>query len=448
MIRLPIRWKFAQWAAVLVGLALVAYSGGTLRNLYKEEREAVDLTIESQGRLLTQLPETELLQRPIAALLQHQPWSALAIFDDRGQLRRLSETLPESLARGATTESQLHTARLPGKAAWRLQTYRAGRLTVVIAHDLSEVDEIIHDLMVSYALSLPLVLLVAALGGWWVAGRALRPIRTLMVSAESIRADLTEWRVPIDPREPHDELRRLAEALNATLTRLATSYQQSQRFAADASHELRTPLTIMRGELDRLIRHPGLDRPVEEKLLSLQEEVARLDRITEHLLLLARFDAGGAVVERQAVDLSQLVADVCEDVELLGETHHVTLRSTIPPALTVQGDAGHLRRALLALLDNAVRYNRESGEVVCQLLRTGDKAEIRIQNTGPGIPDQARPQLFQRFFRADPARVRGGHGLGLSLAREIARAHGGEIALAEPGAPDRTEFVFSLPISL
>jgi signal transduction histidine kinase len=447
MRRLSIRWKFAQWAAVLVGLALLAYSAGTLRNLHHEQIEAVDLTIESRGRLFSGMPEAEILSRPLDVLLQYQPWSALAVFNDKGQLERLSPKLPEQLARAATTEPRLHTARTPGKAAWRLQAYRAGKLTVVVGHDLEEVEEIVRDLMVAYVLSLPIALAVAALGGWWVAGHALRPIRALMVSAENIRPDLPEWRVPIEPKEPRDELRRLAEALNATLTRLATSYQQSQRFAADASHELRTPLTIMRGELDRLIRHPGLEPAVEEKLLSLQEEVVRLDRITEHLLLLARFDAGNAVMQRQTVDLSKLVADGCEDIELLAAVHKITLRTLVPPALAVMGDAIHLRRALLALLDNAVRYNHESGEISCQLLEASGKAEIHIVNTGVGIPAESRGQLFQRFYRADPARGRGGHGLGLSLAREIVRAHGGDIILAEQSLPNRTEFVLSLPLS-
>jgi signal transduction histidine kinase len=113
----------------------------------------------------------------------------------------------------------------------------------------------------------------------------------------------------------------------------------------------------------------------------------------------------------------------------------------------IEGDAGHLRRALLALLDNAVRYNHENGEISCEVLHVGGRVEIRIQNTGIGVPAESRAQLFQRFYRADPARGRGGHGLGLSLAREIARAHGGDIVLAERSPPNRTEFILSLPLS-
>jgi signal transduction histidine kinase len=144
------------------------------------------------------------------------------------------------------------------------------------------------------------------------------------------------------------------------------------------------------------------------------------------------------------MNLSRLITDVCEDVELLSSAQQIALRTVVPPDIFVEGDAAHLRRALLALLDNAVRYNHAGGEVSCALDLDGAQAAIHIRNTGPGIPAEARPQLFQRFFRADRARTRGGHGLGLSLAREIARAHGGDVVLAD-GDREHTEFILALP---
>jgi signal transduction histidine kinase len=323
---------------------------------------------------------------------------------------------------------------------------RQGRSTIVIAHSLVEANDIIQNLMLAYGLSLPVVLLMAAAGGWWVSGRALRPLRALTAAAESVRPDLPEWRVPVDPAGARDELRRLADVLNDMLTRLERSFQQSQRFAADASHELRTPLTIMHGEIERLVQVPGTDPAVAEKLVSLQEEILRLDLITEHLLLLARFDSGAAVMQRERVNLSKLITSACEDVELLSSAQRITLRTVVPPDIFVEGDAAHLRRALLALLDNAVRYNQPEGEISCALDVDGPQAAIHIRNTGPGIPAEARAQLFQRFFRVDQARTRGGHGLGLSLAREIARAHRGDVTLAE-GDREHTEFVLTLPLA-
>jgi signal transduction histidine kinase len=287
------------------------------------------------------------------------------------------------------------------------------------------------------------VLVVAALGGWWVAGRALAPLRDLTAAAESIRAVRLDRRVPVAPA--NDEIRRLADVLNAMLGRLEKSFEHAQRFAADASHELRTPLTIMHGEIERLLRTPNLDRMHEEKLLSLQEEIGRLDRITEHLLLLARFDTGNVAMRREPVDFSALVAGTCEDAELLAEAQAITLTTHVGPGIIVAGDDAHLRRVVLTLLDNAVRYNHVNGKVESTLELRSTGVELRVRNTGPGVPESGRAQLFQRFFRVDPARGRGGHGLGLSLAREIARAHDGEIELGPNVQEGWTEFILTLP---
>jgi two-component system heavy metal sensor histidine kinase CusS len=314
---------------------------------------------------------------------------------------------------------------------------------VLLAFQLDEVIEVVSHLLLAYAISLPFVLALAGLGGWWVAGRALVPLRGLTVAAETIGVDALDHRVPVPPSG--DELARLATVLNAMLTRLEHGLRQAQRFAADASHELRTPLTVMHGEIERLLHAPRLDPALEPKLLSLQEEIARLNRITQQLLLLARFDSGAFPLARERTDFSELVTAACEDAELLAAERRLTIHPQIVSGLEVHGDPAHLRRAVLTLLDNATRYNHDGGRVECRLLATDTGVEWRVGNTGPGIPADAVPQLFQRFFRADPARQRGGHGLGLSLAREIARAHHGDLALAPRTAPGWTEFVLTIP---
>jgi heavy metal sensor kinase len=322
-------------------------------------------------------------------------------------------------------------------------TLRRGESTIVLAHTLAELNDIMRDLLLGYAVLFPVVLIISALGGWWAAGRALAPLRELTVAAESIRADHLDRRVPVYPA--NDEIRRLTDVLNAMLARLEQSFQQAQRFAADASHELRTPLTIMHGEIERLLRTPNLERGHEEKLLSLQEEIGRLDRITEQLLLLARFDSGQVTLAREAMDVSGMVETACEDAEMLADAREVELSTSIAAGIRVDGDQAHLRRVILALLDNATLYNAAGGKVHCALERKGGRVELRVRNTGPGIPAAARGQLFQRFFRVDPARTRGGHGLGLSLSREIVRAHGGDVELNAAAEAGWTEFVVTLP---
>jgi heavy metal sensor kinase len=440
---LPIRWKFALWGAVLVGMVLVAFAGVTFLNLYREEIHSVDLALETEAHHIATLTQPNILEKTLEELVQLQPWFAVAEFDDNGRITRRSPSLPERLARAALAEEGVHTARAATGQAWRLQTFRRGAFTYVLGHALDEVNDIARDLLFSYLLSLPVALLVAAVGGWWVAGRALRPLRDLTTAAEAVRAERLDWRVPA--LAANDEIRRLADVLNAMLGRLEKSFQQSQRFAADASHELRTPLTIMHGEIEQLLRAPHLDPSHEGTLLSLQEEIGRLNRITEHLLLLARFDGGNAGMRREPVDFSALVSGACEDAELLASAHDVELSSEIAPNITVTGDDAHLRRVVLALLDNATRYNYAGGQVRCTLDARGGNVELRVRNTGPGIPEASRGQLFQRFFRVDPARARGGHGLGLSLSREIARAHGGSVELDRSAPEGWTEFVVTLP---
>lgn len=442
---LPIRLKFALWASALTGIVLAVYSVGTFINLYHEQIETVDLEIEGEARHFLELHPKGMAQVSADEITRHQPWIALAHFDETGRIKRHSDRLPESLARAALNEPGLHTAHADN-LVWRIGTWRQGQETVVVAYDLEEVHDIALDLVMSYFLSLPVVLLVAGLGGWWVAGRALVDVRNLTTAAETVQAVRLDQRVPVPAAD--DEIHRLALVLNAMLSRLEASFTQAQRFAADASHELRTPLTIMRGEVEQLLHANGLSSVQEAKLLSVQEEIHRLDRITEQLLLLARFDAGRADLKREPLDLSALVREACDDAELLAAVNEVRLTTTIAGSVFVTGDKTQLRRLLLNLLQNATHYNSPGGTVVCAVEIRAAAVTVRVANTGPAILPDQRERIFERFFRADPSRTeRSGHGLGLSLCREIAHAHGGEIVLKPDAKDGWVEFELTLPLS-
>ena len=264
-------------------------------------------------------------------------------------------------------------------------------------------------------------------------------------TAAAIEAGALELRLP--PASVNDEVGRLTTMLNKMLERLEKNFRQAERFAADASHELRTPLTIMRGEIETLLTRSDLAPDIENRLLSLQEEIARLNRIIEHLLLLARFDAGQAASIREPVDLSALARETCEDAELFSSAQNIRIEAFIAADVVVSGDPGQLRRVLLNLLDNACKFNIPGGLVRCALEKDDPLARLVVTNTGPGIPPEMQSRLFKRFFRADAARVQAGHGLGLSLCREIIQAHGGEIHLAQDSQDGFTQFVVTLPQS-
>jgi signal transduction histidine kinase len=308
----------------------------------------------------------------------------------------------------------------------------------------------VSDVLEAYLLALPVVLIVVAAGSWWTARRALQPIATITKAAASITAEHLDARLP--PQEVNDEIGQHVLVLNDMFDRLQRGFEQATRFTADASHELRTPLTILRGEIEGALRLERLGTVEENVFVSLLEQVQGLQKISENLLLLARFDAGKTQIARERVDLSALVTDAVEDAELLASPSGLDVSADVAAGVIVEGDPLLLRRLLLNLIDNAVRYNRPKGSVRLSLKQmetaaaSKTEAVFTLANTGAGIPEKRRGELFQRFFRLDADRnhATGGTGLGLSLCREIAVAHGGRIELTR-GESDATEFTVTLP---
>jgi signal transduction histidine kinase len=420
-------------AFVLVALALLM--AAALLHFRTRQIEQVDL--ELQAAILAPRDAAGL---PAAM----QPFMAFGRFDDAGQLVASAGDFPAEAARLALSRTGPFSVSQTGES-WRfLAGFRENNSKLVIAYDLYEVRDVVLDMVKACLILLPVLSALAAFGVWHLSRRVLEPVRLLTDTATELATSSLNRRVPLPPAE--DDVRRLALAFNGMLTRLEKGFEQARRFSADASHEMRTPLTIMRGEISRLLRAPDLPTGVEAKLLSLQEEIGRLERITEQLLLLARFDAGQDGREHHdSLDFSALVREACEDAELLASARGLKLHVSLTDTPPVRGDALLLRRLVLNLLDNATRYNRPNGEVWCELAVMRPMLELRVRNTGMGVSSRERERLFERFFRADASRARGGHGLGLALSREIARSHGGELELVPDSGEGLTEFRLTLP---
>jgi heavy metal sensor kinase len=325
-------------------------------------------------------------------------------------------------------------------AVWRVGAFPDGPLTLYVAVDLSRFHDRAGHVTGLFLIVLIPTLLVAAAGGWWLAGRALRPVAALTEAAEGITAAQLERRIP----ESGDrEFARLTRVFNDMLGRLQRSYQQAVRFSADVSHELNTPLTIMQGEVETALTQAPEGSPAQLALASQLEEVQRLKGMVKKLLLLSRADAGTLSPQLEAFDLSGCVADCCEDFEALAP--ELRFEVEVEPGLTVQADPSLLPLIPQNLLANAVRYNQPDGFVRVTLAREDGRVRLRVANSGLAIAGEDRERVFERFYRGDPARGReAGAGLGLSLAREFARAHGGDLVL-EPAA-DATTFVLRLPV--
>jgi signal transduction histidine kinase len=265
-------------------------------------------------------------------------------------------------------------------------------------------------------------------------------------AAERIHAKALRTRIPNPPA--HDEIERLVSVLNNTFDRLERSFAQATRFSSEASHELKTPLTIMRGEIESALSNDSID-PQNEKLLeSLLQQTHRLSAIVENLLLLSRADAGALNLRKKAVDFSGLCQELAADAEILALRRNIDLSSTIENEVQIRADEWYLRRLLLNLLDNAIKYNTHSGRVEIRLTKSGYLASFRIANTGPEISEEHQIRIFERFYRTEASRASEvvGSGLGLSICREIVLAHQGQIWM-ERTRPGWTVFVVNLPLA-
>jgi heavy metal sensor kinase len=359
----------------------------------------------------------------------------------------LSET---ALRNAATGKETFETVREPGSpdGGVRLLTLPVsvgGRLVhlVQVGMALERVEQARTRFLLVSATLAPLALVAAVLGGWFLAGRALAPVDAMVVAARRISAEDLSLRLAGPERD--DELGRLASVLNDMLDRLQRSFAAARQFSADAAHELRTPLTILKGELEVSLHTapPGME--YRSTLESCLEEVNRLAALIEDLLFLARADADAVTLPREPVDLAALAGDAAPGLHALAERAGVALTThVLPDAITVRGSAPLLFRVIFNLGENAIKY-AGAGRTVDVAVRTeGNDAVLTVRDTGPGIAVAEHERIFDRFYRADPARERGGTGLGLPLARSIVRLHGGTITVES--APEHgTTFHVRLP---
>ena len=289
----------------------------------------------------------------------------------------------------------------------------------------------------------PLALGGAGIGGWFLARRALAPVNAMVEAARRIEAEDLSQR--LETHDQSDELGRLASVLNDMLARLERSFSAVRHFSADAAHELRTPLTILKGEMEVALRASQTEDEYRQVLGSCLEEVDRLSALVNDLLFLARSDSGGLDPALTSVNLAEVIEEARPALLALAERKAVGCRISSPAAVWVRGNASMLFRLIFNLGENALKYTPAGGQVDLRLTRQADRARLEVQDTGPGIAAEDREQIFERFYRADAARTRGGTGLGLALVRSIVLLHQGRIGLdSEVGRGSRFWVVLPL----
>ncbi|MEP6781532.1 MAG: ATP-binding protein [Gemmatimonadaceae bacterium] len=312
-------------------------------------------------------------------------------------------------------------------------------MVVAALRSTEEDQKLLESVRKTFLFVIPVALLVSIALGYAIARRSLAPIEAMAKQAAIISAATLDERLPVV--NEHDELGRLATVINDLLERVQGAFRLQRQFVADASHELRTPIAIVRGEADVTLQRPNRDEEeYREALVVIQDESVRLTRIVDDLFLLARTDAGAPVAVHKPLDLRELALGAVRSVRTIADDHDIVLEQELPDdPLIIQGDAPLLRRLLLNLLDNALKYTPRGGNVGIEMQREEHTVSIVVHDSGPGISKALRDRVFDRFVRAGPnerppahndsPRASSGAGLGLAIAAAIAAAHHGTLTL-------------------
>src|SRR5512134_1187846 len=475
-----IRRRLTFWYTVALTVTVVAF--GTL--LYLERRQSslreLDqrLLLEADladrwltesynvlGRIVTTAGARPSLDPGISAYLEAIR-DYLIVVDTTGGVLALSEVGRElSAADIQRLTSVLDSLRLP-KVSGTLDLsapagtvrYLAVRMEgagpevggVLVATSSSRVAFGPAALLRSMLLIAPVILIGAIVVGYWLAGTSLRPVEVIMDEVDAISDGRSLHRrlaVPISG----DEMARLALTVNGMLARLEQSFASLHRFTADASHELKTPLMVLRAGVERALVHPGVPPEILQSLDETLAQINQMSEMVENLLTLARADEGRAPLAVEESDLRELLGDVAETAGMLGESAGITVRADIPEhRVLLAVDRHRIREMLLNLVTNAIKYTPQGGTVGLGLEEDDGAVVITVRDSGIGIAPGDLPHIFERFWRADPARSRTGDrpgtGLGLAITKWIAEAHGGTITVqSRPGRG--TVFVVRLPKS-
>jgi heavy metal sensor kinase len=453
--QISIRFRLTAWYVGALALALVGLGGATFLLTRTSLYHWLDETLAERAEALSE--EVELIGgRPHLGSPEQGRRSYEGVGDGFLVLDGAHAVV---LARGLAADGFRNTVAVetafggwPGKGSvrlgghhWRLAAQpilSRGQVAAVIlvGHDLEELDEVVERMAWVMAALLPLGLLGAGIGGLILAGRALAPVDQITRTAATISEQDLSRRLP---EGRPDELGRLTRTFNALIARLEQAFERQQRFTADASHELRTPLSIIRAVTSQKLMRRRTPEEYEEALRHIDDAASYMSRLAAHLLTLARADAGQVKLERQCLELGELLEHVAEQVE---ETtgREIPVHASAP--LHLWGDPMRLTELFLNLLENATQYTPPEGSITVEATGEGKNVIVSVRDTGVGIPSEHLSHIFERFYRVDQARAReaGGTGLGLSIARWIVESHGGTI-WAESELGQWTTMTVTLP---
>jgi len=478
MIFQSLRFKLTAWYVLILAVLLVSFSSFLYFTLSNILYNSVDNKLRTLAGLIASESTSPLsslgfgdMDQALQASMDLKPIGKfIQVLDESGRIGQKSDNLknvqlPVSLnalrnaSKGVIT---FETSRSFGNTPLRIVTLpvtegdHISRI-VQVASSLEDVENALNTLFIILIITVPSALVLASLGGQFLANKALKPVDNITQTARLITSQNLSQR--ITPPKVKDEISRLIGTFNEMISRLDKSFQQIKQFSSDASHELKTPLTILRGEVEVALRKERGANEYEQILRSNLEEINRMSTIVEDLLLLSKSDSGEVPLHRGPVLLTEIVDDVVGQVHILAQAKQIRLQTSNSDGdVTIFGDALRLRQLLLNLIENGIKYTPEKGSVSITLQRENNRngspgesrgfVNIIVSDTGIGIDKKDHQRIFDRFYRVDKARSReqGGSGLGLSISKWIVEAHHGEISV-ESELGKGSSFIVKLPVS-
>ena len=456
---ISMRLRLAFWYSTMLALALTLFGVSSYFAMRRSIRVTVDeeLQARSEGvqRLIERAFRVDYTEDLADSLREHSELRTggelLQVSDSQGhwlyrseQMNQLDVPRPQHPAAKAYC---LPYKDDPLRVLDRVVNAGTHSYMVQVATEMDDYVEALYRIRVLLMVSIPVFLLCAAFGGYWMSRHALDPVDRIIRTAKNISVQNLSSRLEV-PRTG-DELQRLSETLNGMLERLETAFKKITQFTADASHELRTPVAVMRTRAELSLRRARSVEDYRDTVAQIHSELERTTELIEKLMFLARTDSGAESIPLERVDLSKIVHEVDTQGSALAENKQVAFRENLPGhPVWVQGDEHLLRRLFLILIDNAVKYTPAEGTVEVSILLQNGTAIGQIRDTGIGVAAADLPNIFERFYRADKARSRetGGTGLGLSIGKWIAEAHAGTIEV-ESAPGQGSTFQVRLPIS-